>query len=48
LRQGGIEFGDRQAAGTQTYRVTIAGDRIVNRRRAEEEDTCGSETYEPI
>jgi hypothetical protein len=34
--------------GTQTYRVTIAGDRIVDRRRAEEEDTCGSETYEPI
>jgi len=45
LRAGGIEFGDRQAAG---HRVTITGDRIVDRRRAEEEDTCASETYEPI
>src|SRR6266705_3037449 len=34
--------------GTQTYRVTIAGDMIVDRRRVEEEDTCVSETYEPI
>jgi hypothetical protein len=34
--------------GTQTYRVTIAGDRIVDRRRAEEEDTCATESYEPI
>ena len=34
--------------GTQTYRVTITGDVIVDRRRAEEEDTCASETYEPI
>jgi hypothetical protein len=34
--------------GTQTYRVTIAGDRIIDRRRVEEEDTCATETYEPI
>jgi hypothetical protein len=34
--------------GTQTYRVTIAGDMIVDRRRVEEEDTCVSETYEPV
>jgi len=34
--------------GTQTYRVTITGDRIVDRRRAEEEDTCATESYEPI
>jgi hypothetical protein len=34
--------------GTQTYRVTITGDRIVERRRAEEEDTCATESYEPI
>jgi len=34
--------------GTQTYRVTIAGDMIVDRRRVEEEDTCVSEAYEPI
>jgi hypothetical protein len=34
--------------GTQTYRVTIAGDGIIDRRRAEEEDSCATETYEPI
>jgi hypothetical protein len=34
--------------GTQTYRVTITGDRIIERRRAVEEDTCGTESYEPI
>ncbi|HKS20964.1 MAG TPA: hypothetical protein VJS63_17300 [Bradyrhizobium sp.] len=34
--------------GTQTYRVTIAGDIIVERRRVEEEDTCATESYEPI
>ena len=34
--------------GTQTYRVNIAGDLIVERRRVEDEDTCASESYEPI
>ena len=33
---------------TQTYRVTIAGDMIVNRRRVEQEDTCATENYEPV
>ena len=33
---------------TQTYRVTIAGDMIVDRRRVEEEDTCATESYEPV
>ena len=33
---------------TQTYRVTIAGDLIVERRRVEEEDNCANESYEPI
>jgi hypothetical protein len=33
---------------SQTYRITIAGDMIVERRRVEEEDTCVSETYEAI
>ena len=33
---------------TQTYRLTIAGDMIVDRRRVEEEDTCASENYEPV
>lgn len=32
----------------QTYRLTIAGDLIVDRRRVEEEDTCATETYEPV
>ena len=34
--------------GTETYRVTISGGAIVDRRRAEADDNCGSETYEPI
>jgi hypothetical protein len=34
--------------GMQTYIVTIAGDKIVDRRRAEAEDTCASESYTPI
>lgn len=34
--------------GTQTYRVTISGGVVSDRRRVEAEDTCESETYEPI
>jgi hypothetical protein len=34
--------------GMQTYIVTIAGGKIVDRRRAEADDTCASETYAPI
>lgn len=34
--------------GAETYRLTISGDMITDRRRAEPEDTCVSETYEPI
>jgi hypothetical protein len=33
---------------TQTYRVIIAGDLIVERRRVEEDDNCATESYEPI
>jgi hypothetical protein len=33
--------------GAQTYRITISGGAIVDRRRAED-DTCASETFEPI
>lgn len=36
------------ALGTQTYIVTITGGKVVDRRRAEADDICGSETYEPI
>ncbi|QOZ44240.1 hypothetical protein XH89_12630 [Bradyrhizobium sp. CCBAU 53340] len=36
------------ALGTQTYIVTISGGKIVDRRRAEADDICGSEAYEPI
>lgn len=36
------------ALGTQTYVVTISGGKMVDRRRAEADDICGSETYEPI
>ena len=34
--------------GAQTYIVTIMGGKVVDRRRAEGDDICGTETYEPI
>ena len=34
--------------GTQTYRVEIAGGVIADRQKAEPEDTCAGESYEPI
>ncbi len=37
-----------QPLGAQTYRVTISGGLITDRRRAEPDDNCGSETYEPM
>jgi hypothetical protein len=36
------------ALGTQIYIVTISGGKVVDRRRAEADDICGSESYEPI
>ena len=34
--------------GTQTYRITIADGVISDRRQVEPEDTCTTESYEPI
>lgn len=34
--------------GTQTYRIEIADGMIADRRQIEPEDTCISESYEPI
>jgi hypothetical protein len=34
--------------GPQTFRISIAGGEIVDRRRAEDDDNCDSENYEPI
>ncbi len=34
--------------GAETYRVIISGGMIIDRRRAEPDDNCASETYEPI
>jgi hypothetical protein len=34
--------------GAQTYRITISGGAIIDRRRVETDDTCTSESYEPI
>jgi len=34
--------------GMQTYRLVISGGLIVDRRRVEAEDTCETESYEPI
>ena len=37
-----------QPLSPQTYRITISGGVIIDRRRVEEDDTCLSESYEPI
>jgi hypothetical protein len=34
--------------GTETYRVTISEGQIVDRRRADDNDNCTSETFQPI
>jgi hypothetical protein len=34
--------------GTETYRVTISGGQIMDRRRVEAGDACASETFDPI
>jgi hypothetical protein len=34
--------------GTQTYLITISGGVIIDRRRAEADDNCASESYDPI
>ena len=34
--------------GTQTYLATISGGVILDRRRVEANDSCASESYEPI
>jgi hypothetical protein len=34
--------------GTQTYRITIADGVIADRRQVAAEDTCTTESYEPI
>ncbi|OKO86881.1 hypothetical protein AC629_15450 [Bradyrhizobium sp. NAS80.1] len=36
------------ALGLQTYIVTINGGKVIDRRRAESDDICGSDSYEPI
>jgi hypothetical protein len=34
--------------GTETYRVTVSGGAIIDRRRAEAGDNCASESDDPI
>jgi hypothetical protein len=34
--------------GEETYRITISSGVIIDRRRAEPEDTCALESYQPI
>ena len=34
--------------GTQTYRITISNGVVSDRRQVEADDTCMSESYEPI
>jgi hypothetical protein len=37
-----------KSLGIETYRVTISGGVIIDRRRVEADDTCASEAYEPV
>ena len=37
-----------KSLGTLTYRVTISGGAIVDRRRVAADDNCASEAYEPV
>ena len=34
--------------GSETYRITISSGVIIDRQRAEAEDTCTAESYQPI
>jgi len=34
--------------GTQTYRISISNGLIADRHRVETDDTCASESYEPV
>jgi hypothetical protein len=34
--------------GSETYRITIRDGAITDRRRAEADDNCGSDSYEPM
>jgi hypothetical protein len=34
--------------GAETYRVIISDGEIIDRRRVEAEDTCATESYQPI
>jgi hypothetical protein len=34
--------------GNETYRITISSGAVIDRRRAEAEDTCASESYQPL
>jgi hypothetical protein len=34
--------------GVQTYRISIGGGLIIDRRRADPDDNCETESYEPI
>jgi hypothetical protein len=37
-----------KSLGEETYRIKISGGGVVDRRRAEPEDTCAIESYQPI
>ncbi len=37
-----------KSIGVQTYRISIIGGRIIDRRRVDPDDNCETESYEPI
>ncbi len=48
LRPAELTSATGKPLGTQTYRITIEDGVILDRRHAEADDKCVSETYEPI
>jgi hypothetical protein len=48
VRAGQLTAANGKPLGAQTYRIEISGGDIIDRRRVEADDTCASESYEPI
>jgi hypothetical protein len=46
--QAEIDSATGRPLGTQTYKITISGGVILDRRRAEAADSCAAERFEPI
>jgi hypothetical protein len=43
-----VDSATGKSIGMQTWRISISGGAIIDRRRVDADDNCGSESYEPI